>query len=927
MPDLDTVYRPGEVEARWSRAWLDRGWFRADARAPASSSYCIVIPPPNITGSLHLGHALNNTLQDILIRWHRMRGDATLWQPGTDHAGIATQNVVERQLLAEGTSRSRLGRKAFVERVWAWRKESGGRIIEQLKRLGASCDWNRERFTLDEGLSAAVREVFVRLHHEGLIYRAERLINWCWRCGTALSDIEVEHEETAGTMYYIRYPLADNDTQSLTVATTRPETMLGDTAVAVHPDDPRFNRWIGAAVRLPLTTRTIPVVGDAILVDREFGTGAVKITPGHDFNDEKAGHRHGLPTISLFNAEGEIDASALRDEAKAVHDLTRLAGSSIKDARTMVVQRLEQDGFLIKTEAHRHAIGKCYRCKTVVEPFSSPQWFVKVNDPENSLAAPAIDAVRRGDIRLIPEGWVNNYLGWMNNIQDWCVSRQIWWGHRIPVWYCKACDPAVTRIGQGEQATFYIGRDAVPIKPPLDHPQSDAHNCPRCKSTELIQDADVLDTWFSSALWPFSTLGWPDGNSEFFKRFYPTSTLVTSFDILFFWVARMIMMGLHFTKKVPFEDVYIHALVRDAEGQKMSKSKGNVIDPLGLMEQYGTDALRFTLAAMASPGRDVKLSEQRIEGYRNFANKLWNAARFVLMNLADGPAESSPEHRSPADRWIAIRLNRCIHTVDQDLKAYRFDEAANHLYQFIWHEFCDWYIELAKPHLAPDAPDQARTATRATMVATLETTLRLLHPFMPFITEEIWQKLPHAGETIVLAPSPDGAPISAEDHALEGIMDDIITIITVIRATRSDLNIPPSLKLRAGLKCPPGIADLIRRYGNADIQRLARLSEFQAGPDLAAPAGAVVSATAVGEVFVVLEGVDRDKERARLQKNLDAAHTELAKLDAKLKNPQFTAKAPPAVVADHEQRQSEFRQQVLLLTDQIRRLDGGSDAS
>jgi valyl-tRNA synthetase len=443
----------------------------------------------------------------------------------------------------------------------------------------------------------------------------------------------------------------------------------------------------------------------------------------------------------------------------------------------------------------------------------------------------------------------------------------------------------------------------------------------------LIQDADVLDTWFSSALWPFSTLGWPDEKSDFYKKFYPTKALVTSFDILFFWVARMIMMGLHFTKQVPFKDVYIHALVRDAEGQKMSKSKGNVIDPLGLMEQYGTDALRFTLAAMASPGRDVKLSEQRIEGYRNFANKLWNAARFVLMNLADGPAEPSPDHRSPADRWITIRLNRCIHTVDQDLKAYRFDEAANHLYQFIWHEFCDWYIELAKPGLAPDAPDQERAATRATMVATLEMMLRLLHPFMPFITEEIWQKLPHAGETIVLAPYPDDAPISAEDQVLEGIMDDIMTIITAIRATRSDLNIPPSLKLRAGLKCPPGTADLIRRYGNADIQRLARLSKFQAGPDLAAPSGAVISTTAVGEVFVVLEGVDRDKERARLQKNLDAAHTELARLDAKLKNPQFTTKAPPAVVADHEQRQSEFRQQVVLLTDQIRRLDGGSDAS
>ena len=929
MPDLDTVYRPGEVEARWSRAWLDRGWFRADARSPASSSYCIVIPPPNITGSLHLGHALNNTLQDILIRWHRMRGDATLWQPGTDHAGIATQNVVERQLPAEGTSRDELGRERFVERVWEWRKTSGGRIVEQLKRLGASCDWSRERFTMDEGLSAAVREVFVRLHHEGLIYRAERLINWCWRCGTALSDIEVEHEEVAGKMYHIRYPLADDPAQSLTVATTRPETMLGDTAVAVHPDDPRHATWIGKKhVSLPLTTRTIPIVGDPILVDREFGAGAVKITPGHDFNDEKAGHRHGLPTISLFDTRGRVDPAAF-DEAKVFPDLAKaIAGRSIKDARTLVVERLERESFLIKIEDHRHAIGTCYRCKTVVEPFASPQWFVRVNDPNNSLAAPAIEAVRKGDIRLIPEGWVNNYLGWMNNIQDWCVSRQIWWGHRIPVWYCTACDPAVSRIGsEGRtEAAFHIAKDAVPIRPPVDDPQRDPRAC-RCGSTALVQDSDVLDTWFSSALWPFSTLGWPDGNSEFFKRFYPTSTLVTSFDILFFWVARMIMMGLHFTKKVPFEDVYIHALVRDAEGQKMSKSKGNVIDPLGLMEQYGTDALRFTLAAMASPGRDVKLSEQRIEGYRNFANKLWNATRFVLMNLDGRPVEPSLEHRSLADRWITVRLQRCIAMVTQDLDTYRFDEAANHLYQFVWHEFCDWYIELAKPRLAPDALAEEVAATRATMVATLNTALRLLHPFMPFITEEIWQKLPHAGETIVLAPFPQPQAVSADDEALEAIVADIITVITAIRATRSDLNVPHSQTLRAGLKAPTRTADGILRHGAKDIQRLARLSEFQAGPDLAAPSGAVVSATAVGEVFVVLEGVDRDKERVRLQKNLDAAHTELARLDAKLKNPQFTTKAPPAVVADHEQRQSEFRQQVVLLTDQIRRLDGGSDAS
>ena len=938
MHNLDTVYRPGEVEARWSKSWLDRGLFRADADSRAPGSYCIVIPPPNITGSLHVGHALNNTLQDILIRWHRMRGDATLWQPGTDHAGIATQNVVERQLRADGTSRDALGREAFVERVWAWRKESGGRIIEQLKRLGASCDWTRERFTLDEGLSAAVREVFVRLHHEGLIYRAERLINWCWRCGTALSDIEVEHEDTAGTMYQIRYPLSDDPAQSLTVATTRPETMLGDTAVAVHPDDPRFNRLIGKQVSLPLTTRTIPIVGDAILVDREFGTGAVKITPGHDFNDEKAGHRHGLDTISLLDERGRINPFAFI-ESQVVKDLRdAIAHKSVTEAQALVVKHLERDGYLLKTEEHRHAIGKCYRCKTIVEPFSSPQWFVKVNDPENSLATPAIDAVRKSDIRLIPEGWVNNYLGWMNNIQDWCVSRQIWWGHRIPVWYCtnSNCDPAVTTIQTAAQTicegaatpepsetTYYVGTDAIPIKPSLDNPQEAPPLCPRCGQTELIQDPDVLDTWFSSALWPFSTLGWPKETPEL-ARFYPTSTLVTSFDILFFWVARMIMMGLHFTKQVPFKDVYIHALVRDAEGQKMSKSKGNVIDPLSIMDQYGTDALRFTLAAMASPGRDVKLSEQRIEGYRNFANKLWNAARFVLMNTEGHAIHDDPTKRSLADRWITVRLNHCINTVWQNLEAYRFDEAANQLYQFVWHEFCDWYIELAKPRFAPDTTPENAAATRATMVSTLETTLRLLHPLMPFITEEIWQKVPHDGDTIVRARFPQPALVPIEDQVIEGIMTDVIAVITAIRTTRSELNVGPAQILRAGLKTSAATAKILLDYGEQDICRLARLSQFHAGPEVSAPAGTVVSTTAVGELFVVLDGVDREKERARLQKNLDATHVELARLDAKLKNPQFMTKAPPDVVADHERRQFELRQQALLLAEQIRRFDSGT---
>jgi valyl-tRNA synthetase len=699
--------------------------------------------------------------------------------------------------------------------------------------------------------------------------------------------------------------------------------MLGDTAVAVHPDDPRFNGLIGKDVALPLTTRRIPIVGDAILVDREFGTGAVKITPGHDFNDEKAGRRHGLMVLSILNARGRIDPLSYSG-VKILEDLgMALADKSVKDARALVVERLERDGYLLKTEDHRHALGKCYRCKTVVEPHASPQWFVNINDPApgKSLAQPAIDAVRSGNIRLIPEGWANNYFGWMNQIQDWCVSRQIWWGHRIPIWYCSACDGAVTRVGQAPRTTWSIGKAAIPITSAADAPQTDPRSCPRCGSTALVQDPDVLDTWFSSALWPFSTLGWPQRTPEL-ARFYPTSTLVTSFDILFFWVARMIMMGLKFMGDVPFRDVYLHALVRDAEGQKMSKSKGNVIDPLGIMDQYGTDALRFTLTAMASPGRDVKLSEQRIEGYRNFANKLWNASRFVLMNVEGRSTDAGPAHRSLADRWITTRLNHTIDVVTRDLTDYRFDEAANHLYRFVWHEFCDWYIELAKPRLGPDAPEREAAATRATMVATLETILRLMHPFMPFITEEIWQKVPHTGPTIARAPYPQPGAISSDDLALEGIMDEIISVITAIRTMRSELNIPPAQKLRAGLKATERAADQIRRHGEGDIVRLARLSAFQAAPNLEKPHDAVANAIPIGEVFIELEGVDLDKERSRLSRNLREVQTELARIETKLKNPQFTAKAPPEVIADHDRRRSELSEQDRTLSEQLARLGG-----
>ncbi|HSG04761.1 MAG TPA: valine--tRNA ligase, partial [Nitrospiria bacterium] len=700
---FDRPYEPREVEGRWYQKWIDLGIFSAGAPKAGTPSFSIVIPPPNITGSLHLGHALNNTLQDILTRWKRMEGFSALWVPGTDHAGIATQNVVERQLMAEKTDRETLGREAFVQRVWKWREESGRTIIAQLKRLGASCDWGRERFTMDRGLSQAVREVFVRLFEEGLIYRGERLINWCPRCETALSDIEVEHEDAAGTMFHIRYPLADEPEKALTVATTRPETMLGDSAVAVHPDDPRFNPWIGKMIRLPLTTRTIPVVGDAVLVDREFGTGAVKITPAHDFNDEKAGQRHGLPRISLLDEKGRVipDLDGVDPGLRK-----RIAGLSAPEARKVIVSLLQEEGFLTRTEDHKHAVGKCYRCKTVVEPYLSPQWFVQVDKTGQSLAQPAVEAVRQGRIRLIPEAWQNNFYGWMENIQDWCISRQIWWGHQLPAWYCQDCNPITTPHDGG---TPIIPKDARPIVA-----RTDPSTCPECGGGNLIRDPDVLDTWFSSALWPFSTLGWPEKTDDL-QAFYPTSALVTSFDILFFWVARMIMMGLKFMGEVPFRDVYIHALVRDADGQKMSKSKGNVIDPLVIMEKYGTDALRFTLASMASPGRDIRLSEDRIEGYRNFANKIWNAARFIHMQAGDNPRlRSDPPGASDSsltlsDRWILTRLAEVQESTRKALSAYRFDEASRTLYQFAWSEFCDWYLELSKPILGdPEHPGRDR---------------------------------------------------------------------------------------------------------------------------------------------------------------------------------------------------------------------------
>jgi valyl-tRNA synthetase len=921
MRQLDKAYDPRQVEDRWYRYWTERGYTHAAVDHPGTP-YAIVIPPPNVTGSLHVGHALNNTIQDILIRWRRMQGRNTLWMPGMDHAGIATQNVVERQLTAEGTSREALGREKFIERVWAWKAQSGGTIIQQLKRLGASCDWERLRFTMDEGLSRAVREAFVTLHHEGLIYRGERLINWCPRCLTALSDIEVEHEETSGKLYHIQYPLADEPTTRLTVATTRPETLLGDTAVAVHPEDARYRHLIGRYVALPLTNRMIPIVGDAILVNREFGTGAVKITPAHDFNDFEAGERHGLPRLPLLDPRARMGPVKLRAagvDPAVIEDIELLP---VAKARPRIEHWLKERGALVKVEAHGMALGKCYRCKTVVEPYLSPQWFVKIQP----LAEPAIKAVEDGRIRVLPESWVNNYLGWMRDIKDWCISRQIWWGHQIPAWYCRACNrdailetvhdgmttSEATALPAASRMRITILPQAVPMVS-----RTAPDRCARCGGTELIQDPDVLDTWFSSALWPFSTLGWPERTPEL-ATFYPTSTLVTGLDILFFWVARMIMMGLKLTGTVPFRDVYIHALVRDAEGQKMSKSKGNVIDPLSVMETFGTDALRFTLAAMASPGRDIKLAEERIEGYRNFANKIWNAARFILINL-EGPREAPPPPaRSFPDRWILSRLNQAVRAVTAALEEYRFDQAASVLYQFIWHEYCDWYLELIKPALQgkeSQAQDSIEAAwTRQTLVDSFETVQRLVHPFMPFITEEIWQALPHHGESLMIrpfpAPSPDWDAKDVEEqfHLLE-------EFVTTVRTGRALLNYPPGKKLSLfGASDDEGC--------RADLQRLhAHLEHLSRGtvellPVTQWPQDRLLR-LAVGGLTtgLVVEGdVDLQKALDRIKKDRAEGTKEAARLEGKLGNAEFTAKAPPEVVAEHRERLRTLQHEEAILS-------------
>jgi valyl-tRNA synthetase len=865
---LDKSYDPHQVEEKWYQYWTEHGYFRADEDSERKA-YSIVIPPPNVTGVLHIGHALNNTLQDILIRFKRMEGYNVLWMPGTDHAGIATQNVVEKQLLEESLDRHDLGREKFIERVWRWKEQSGGTIISQLKKLGASCDWSRERFTMDEGLSEAVKEVFIRLYQEGLIYRSHYIINWCPRCQTALSDLEVEYQEILGKLYHLKYPFKEGD-RFVVLATTRPETVMGDTAVAVNPEDIRYHDVIGKIVILPVIGREIPIIADPY-VDIEFGTGALKITPAHDFNDFEIGLSHGLKQVKVIDEEGRMN-----ENAGSYQGMDRF------ECRKRIVEDFERDGVLIQTEDYHHKVGHCYRCKTIVEPNLSIQWFVKTKP----LAQTAMEAVREGRTRIVPDVWEKTYFEWMENIRDWCISRQIWWGHRIPAWYCEAC-----------------GEVIVAKETPT--------SCPKCASVHLRPETDVLDTWFSSALWPFSTMGWPKGTKEL-KRFYPTSVLVTGFDILFFWVARMMMMGLKFMGDVPFRDVYIHGLVRDERGEKYSKTRGNVVDPLELIDRFGADALRFTLAALTMPGSDLKLSEARTEGYRHFANKIWNASRFALMNLdvsedITGEIYEKSSYSLP-DQWIRGRLNRTIREVKKSLEDYKFNEATHALYQFIWHEFCDWYLELIKPYLYQDKDVRRKRITQQTLLKVLDATLRLLHPFMPFITEEIWQQLPLEKEvsSIMVAPLPQPDK-GFDDDQVADEMGLVIEIITALRNIRGEMNVPPGEQIDAILRPKEEEVERRLKRNQMFIQNLAKVKSLTIFGEKEKPAYSAFAQVQDVEILVPMDRSRMEEEVRRLQKEISKIEKDIAFVNRKLSNEQFLSKAPKEVVQEEKEKGFQYQ--------------------
>ncbi len=856
---LAKAYNPDPVEEKWLRDWKEKGVFTP--KMPSSAKrFSMVLPPPNVTGSLHMGHALCFTLPDIIVRWKRMQGYNTLWLPGTDHASIAVHNVIEQSLEEKGLSREKLGREKFLETAWDWKQKYGGVIIDQLIKLGTSLDWTRERFTLDEGFHRAVVRVFVDLYKEGLIYRDYYLVNRCPHCATVLSDIEVEHKELASKLTYIKYPVVDSE-DYIIVATTRPETLLGDTAVAVHPEDERYAKHVGRKVLLPLQNREIPVIADES-VEMDFGTGAVKVTPAHDPADFQLGKRHNLEQVIVIDGSGIMT----KDAGEEFAGLDRFA------CREKVLARLEEQGLIEKTEDYHHAVGHCYRCKNIIEPNLSWQWFVKVEP----LAREAIRVVEEGEIKFIPSNWAKTYFEWMYNIHDWCISRQLWWGHRIPAWYCQECGEIIVAESTPEQ-------------------------CDKCQSTNLVQEEDVLDTWFSSALWPFATMGWPD-ETEDLKTFYPTDLMSTGFDIIFFWVARMIMMGLKFAKDIPFRHVFINGLVRDFKRRKMSKSEGNIVDPLEMMKKYGTDALRFSLTALAIPGMDISLSEERMAGYRAFVNKIWNASRFVLINLQEEDLEVNEEELTLADRWIRSRLTQAIADMSAALEEYKFYEAADKIYHFVWHEFCDWYIELVKPSLK-----QGNRTSLAVLIDTLDQILRLLHPIMPFVTEELWQHLPSDGISLALAefPTPDARMV---DKGEESAMKVLQNAIVELRTLKAENQIPLKQKIRLLVKCSKQEKKAIREHQVyfevlANVESLEILDEFPEGQMmLKGVAGSI-------EMAIPLEKglVDFEKEKQRLEKELTKIKAEIEKIESRLGNESFVEKAPKEVVEETKTRLQELQ--------------------
>jgi valyl-tRNA synthetase len=896
--EIAKAYEPGQIEPRWAQYWVEEQLFKADPSKPGPA-FSIVIPPPNVTGSLHIGHMLDHTEIDILTRWHRMRGFNTLYLPGTDHAGISTQRVVVRQLAEKGIDYRSLGREEFIKRVWQWKEESGGTIQRQMKQIGESCDWSREKFTMSPELSRVVREVFVRLYEEGLIYRDKRMVNWCPVCLTVLSDLEVLHEERLGHLWHISYPVKDSS-EALIVATTRPETMLGDTAVAVHPADERYRHLIGKNLILPLVGREIPIIADE-MVDPQFGTGAVKITPAHDPTDFEAGKRHNLPLIDVMTDDGHINSNG-----------GAYAGLDRFEARKRIVADLQTQGLLVKIADHNHAIGICERSKTVVEPRISTQWFCSMRP----LAEVALAAVERGDIRIIPENRREEYFNWMRNIRDWTLSRQLWWGHRIPAWYCGKCGEVI------------VSRE-------------DPSACVKCGSHELTQDPDVLDTWFSSGLWPFSTLGWPEQTADF-ARYYPTSLLITGYDILFFWVARMIMLGMHFTKEVPFRVVYLHSLVRTNSGEKMSKSKGTGLDPVALNEKYGTDAMRFCLASMAAPGTDIVLSDDRLLGARSFANKIWNASRFLFLNLDkfEQGGTSLDEIASPAvrqnapyayngavplvDRWLFARLAQTIATVDQALNEYRFHEAAQSVYQFFWGDFCDWYIEWVKPELTSADRDRAVVAWK-NLFAGFDAALRLLHPFMPFITEELWHQLPQqpGAKSIALDSYPEARANWADAQALQdfGLTQEVIQNL---RTARSELKLDPKKKVPAEFSSADSAVRSVIEANREGILRLGNLSELSVLSTKLAEGGGAVRSSAQFDLRIpyAAETLDVAAELARLKKEMEGLEKAIASKERQLGNDTFRGRAPQNIIRDMEEALAGQRVELGKLAERRRSLEG-----